>query len=241
MVVLTYVASAIRNGTPELESFPRFYEHWLLEQNKYLEDLISVFKLHNKSIDTNTSQTSTLINQVIEHYEHYYEVMSRWAKQYVLGMLTPSWTSTLEEGFMWIGGWRPTMAFHLLYSKSGLQLEDQLADFIRGLSTGDLGDLSPTQLNQTRPWLNSELMRSGGGGGDQEEQVRLALLPKEEGLEKILQKADDLRLRTLKAILDVVTPVQAVHFLIAAAELHLRLHDWRKKKDARQHHGIGGN
>ena len=40
------------------------------------------------------------------------------------------------------------MAFHLLYSKSGLQLEDQLADFIRGLSTGDLGDLSPTQLNQ---------------------------------------------------------------------------------------------
>jgi hypothetical protein len=148
MVVLTYVASAIRNGTPELESFPRFYEHWLLEQNKYLEDLISVSKLHNKSIDTNTSQTSTLINQVIEHYEHYYEVMSRWAKQYVLGMLTPSWTSTLEEGFMWIGGWRPTMAFHLLYSKSGLQLEDQLADFIRGLSTGDLGDLSPTQLNQ---------------------------------------------------------------------------------------------
>ncbi len=40
------------------------------------------------------------------------------------------------------------MAFHLLYSKSGLQLEDQLPDFIRGLSTGDLGDLSPTQLNQ---------------------------------------------------------------------------------------------
>ncbi len=41
-----------------------------------------------------------------------------------------------------------TMAFHLLYSKSGLQFEDQLADFLQGLSKGDLGDLSPTQLSK---------------------------------------------------------------------------------------------
>jgi len=37
------------------------------------------------------------------------------------------------------------MAFRLLYSKSGMQLEDQLADFIQGLSSGDLGDLSPSR------------------------------------------------------------------------------------------------
>lgn len=39
-------------------------------------------------------------------------------------------------------------SFNLLYSKSGMQLEDQLADFFQGLSSGDLGDLSPSQLNQ---------------------------------------------------------------------------------------------
>ena len=59
-------------------------------------------------------------------------------------------------------------------------------------------------------------------------------------MEEILHNADDLRLRTLKVILDIVTPMQAVQFLIAAAELHLRFHDWGKKKDARQHHVLVG-
>ncbi|KAL2521260.1 protein DOG1-like 3 [Forsythia ovata] len=40
------------------------------------------------------------------------------------------------------------MTFHLLYSKSGMQLEARLDELIRGLSTGDLGDLSPCQLQQ---------------------------------------------------------------------------------------------
>lgn len=40
------------------------------------------------------------------------------------------------------------MAFHLLYSKSGLQLEAKLPELIHGLHTGDLGDLSQTQLRK---------------------------------------------------------------------------------------------
>ena len=48
-----------------------------------------------------------------------------------------------------------------------------------------------------------------------------------------MHNTDELRLRMLKAILDIVTPMQAVQFLIPAAESHLRFHDWGKKKDAR--------
>jgi hypothetical protein len=47
--------------------------------------------------------------------------------------------------------------------------------------------------------------------------------------------AFDLLLRALKGVLEILTPIQAVHFLIAAAELHSRLHDWGKKKDDRAH------
>jgi hypothetical protein len=49
------------------------------------------------------------------------------------------------------------------------------------------------------------------------------------------QLAFDLLLRALKGVLEILTPIQAVHFLIAAAELHSRLHDWGKKKDDRAH------
>jgi len=82
----------------------------------------------------------------------------------------------------------------------------------------------------------SELLRSAETACEvEEERVDSTLAAKEKRLTEILQKADDLRLGTLKGVLEILTPVQAVHFLIAAAELHSRLHDWGKKKDDRAH------
>ncbi|CAN6681556.1 unnamed protein product [Malus baccata var. baccata] len=266
----------------ERESFHRFFECWLAEQNQHLHDLITAAKNNTTSAATNPTTTAaintssrtlgTLVERVVKHYEHYYEVKSRWVKQDVLGMLSPSWLSSLEDAFLWIGGWRPSMAFHLFHSKSGLQLEVRVAEFIRGFcsssSKGDLADLSSHQLTQVDQMQQrtvkeerdisekmakrqeavadsslvglshviTELMDAGNGGDDpvaeEDPRVESALASKEQGLEEVLHRADNLRLRTLKAITHILTPIQAVHFLIAAAELHLRLHDWGKKKDA---------
>ncbi|TQE01654.1 hypothetical protein C1H46_012718 [Malus baccata] len=300
----------------ERESFHRFFECWLAEQNQHLHDLITAAKNNTTSAATNPTTTAaintssrslgTLVERVVKHYEHYYEIKSRWVKQDVLGMLSPSWLSSLEDAFLWIGGWRPSMAFHLFHSKSGLQLEVRVAEFIRGFcsssSKGDLADLSSHQLTQVDQMQQrtvkeerdisekmakrqeavadssmltqvdqmqqrtvkeerdisekmakrqeavadssmvglshviTELMDAGNGGDDpvaeEDPRVEYALASKEEGLEEVLHRADNLRLRTLKAITHILTPIQAVHFLIAAAELHLRLHDWGKKKDA---------
>ncbi|KAK9950249.1 hypothetical protein M0R45_005750 [Rubus argutus] len=254
---------------PELEeSFHTFFECWISEQNQHLDDLTVASKRHqsNGGDDDNQVLLSELVERVVKHYEHYYEEKSRWAKQDVLAMLSPTWTSSLEDAFLWIGDWRPSMEFHLLYSKCGLQLEAALAELMRGLRSGDLGDLSPSQLTNVDQLqrrtieeekhitekmaklqetvadttmvelshVATEMMRNIAQEGvdDHEERVESALASKEEGFEKILHKADDLRLRTLKSITQILSPIQAVHFLIAAAELHLRLHDWGKKKDA---------
>ncbi|KAL2902474.1 Protein DOG1-like 3 [Bienertia sinuspersici] len=58
------------------------------------------------------------------------------------------------------------------------------------------------------------------------EQVKLNLRIKEDKLKELFLKADELRLRTVKTVVDILSPIQAAHFLIAAAELHLRLHEW---------------
>ncbi|KAF8018653.1 hypothetical protein BT93_H3524 [Corymbia citriodora subsp. variegata] len=262
---------ARRNGSsaPERESFHKFFECWLVEQNQHLHDLVSA---SSPARDADDQALRPLIDRVILHYEHYYKAKSRSAKQNVLAMFSPTWRSSLEDAFLWIGGWRPSMAFHLLYSKSGLQLEAHLAELIRGLTTGDLADLSPSQLALIDDLQKStireekaitekfakhqetvadasmvelshaitEMTRAGGGEAAvenapaMEEEVESALAAKEEGLEEILHMADDLRLRTLKEVLNILSPIQAVHFLIAAAELHLRIHEWGKKKDEAQ-------
>ncbi|CAN1841641.1 Protein DOG1-like 3 [Linum perenne] len=203
----------------------------------------------------------------MEHYEEYYRKKSEWAHRNVLSMMSPSWRTTLEDAFLWIGGWRPSMAFHLIYSKSGLQLDSMMQNLLRGLPTTshDLADLSSEQLSRMdelqrrtiREERNiteeiatvqesvadasmvelshvaSQMMMMEGGQGDErmKDQVDSALTTKEKKLEEILRVADELRLATLRAIVDVLTPIQAVHFLIAVAELHLRVHDWGKRRD----------
>ena len=83
--------------------------------------------------------------------------------------------------------------------------------------------------------LSQKATEGGGGSGDDMVvRIELALAHKEDELEEMIHKADDLRLRTLKGILDILTPMQSVHFLIVAAELHLRVHEWGRKKDEEQ-------
>ncbi|OWM69412.1 hypothetical protein CDL15_Pgr013873 [Punica granatum] len=268
------MASAIRNGSSARETFHKFFECWLIEQNQYLQELISASSAAAASTNADHPNHDAilqpLIDRVVRHYDHYYRAKSQCREQDVLSMFSPSWRSSLEDAFLWVGGWRPSMAFHLLYSKSGLQVEAQLADLIRGLSTRDLADLSPNQLSQVdelhRRTISkekeiteklakqqetvadssmvelshvvTEMLQSRDIPGTTEnddrvdQQVKSALVSKEEGLEEILKRADNLRLRTIKDILNILSPTQGVHFLIAAAELHLRFHDWGKKHDA---------
>ncbi|CAN0891114.1 Protein DOG1-like 4 [Linum grandiflorum] len=281
----------ISGSNPQLEetTFEPFFDRWLLEQERYLHDLISAadnnHTTNNHRDSSSTSSLRRLRDRVMDHYEHYYKVKSAWAHHDVKSMLSPSWRSSLEDAFLWIGGWRPSMAFHLLYSKSGLQLETKLHDLIRGLTTADLSDISAAQLRRIDELqratirdekviaekmakvqesvadsnmvdlshMMSEMIRVrdhdevglglGLGLGQEEDmgpsaddrmndRVDSALAIKEKKLEEILRVADDLRLETLRAIVDVLTPIQAVHFLIAVAELHLRLRDWGKRRDA---------
>lgn len=50
-------------------------------------------------------------------------------------------------------------------------------------------------------------------------------------LSSVLKKADDLRLRTVRKLVDLLTPQQAVEFLIAASELHFGVRGWGINQD----------
>ncbi|KAK9167499.1 hypothetical protein Scep_002690 [Stephania cephalantha] len=223
----------------------------------HLNDLITAASTVNND-DQQQGLLSPLVNRVIRHYEHYYKAKSRWVDRDVLAMLAPSWRSTLEDAFLWLGGWRPTMAFHLLYSKSGIQMETRLAELTRGLGIGktDLGGLSPSQLSKADELQRrtvreeravsermAEVQESVADAEmvelthlvseeEEEERVESAMKGKREGLVEVVEWADDLRLRTFKSVIELLTPIQAVHFLIAAAELHLKMHEWGEKRDA---------
>ncbi|EYU23360.1 hypothetical protein ABFS82_01G062600 [Erythranthe guttata] len=270
----TNTAHATRGGVGEHVSFHMFFDSWMVEQNYQLQELVSATKEWGGG---SVLLIPDVVEQVVHHYEHYYKTKSMWAKKDILSMFSPTWTHSLEKAFMWAGGWRPATTFHLLYSKCGLQLEAAFEDDYHlpsGLNTGDLGDLSHSQmvrvdeLHKRTLWeekmiteklakkqetiadssmvglthsVATELMiRVEEHDHDQQVVVDAALASKEKGLVVILQMADDLRLKTLKQLILILSPIQGVHFLIAAAELHLKIHEWGKNRDAsrkrRRHH-----
>ncbi|CAL1386157.1 unnamed protein product [Linum trigynum] len=252
-------------------SFNDFFEQWLTEQEHHLESLVAA-----ANGQAGDEFLRDLNGRVLEHYEEYYRAKSEWAHQDVLAVLSPSWRTSLEEAFLWIGGWRPSTAFHILYSKSGLQFETRISEDQRRHNgdnvVADLAGLSPRQfglidelqrdtIKEERRLTEklakvqesiadvsivdlthtvSEMMRrtdddvERSSNGFSEEQVERALVLKKRKMEELLRKADDLRVATLRSIVhEILTPIQAVHFLIAVGELHLRVHDWGKRGDER--------
>lgn len=80
----------------------------------------------------------------------------------------------------------------------------------------------------------SKMERGESSKGIMDEKLKVALGRKEDGLKEIVKRADELRLGTLKEIIGILTKSQRVHFLIAAAELHLRIHEWGLQRDSGQ-------
>jgi len=75
--------------------------------------------------------------------------------------------------------------------------------------------------------------RRGGGGGGADAVAEVGVKEVVAGLERILKASDCVRLKTLKGVLDLLSPMQSVDFLAANITAQLRLGQWGKqeKKD----------
>jgi hypothetical protein len=143
------------------ETFARFFECWILQQSRDLDALRAAAAATAPAGPEDDAGLRRLVDRVLGHYEHYYRAKSAAASSDVLPMFSPSWISSTETLYLWCGGWRPTAALQLLYSKSGAQLEAQLPAFLDGggLRDGDLGGLCADQL-QAADQLQRRTIRS---------------------------------------------------------------------------------
>ncbi|XP_073297796.1 protein DOG1-like 3 [Primulina huaijiensis] len=223
-------------------SFHGFYNTWIEQlwqlqlQLRQAPPTLTAEEYHH--------QLRNLVQKLMFHYEEYYRVKSSSAKNDVLSLFSAPWISVLERSLHWIGGWRPTTAFHLIYSESSILFESHVLDILRGRGTGDLGDLSPGQFRRVSE-LQCETVQEEKNITDelsewQEGANYLAgtyddIDRKLEKLAGILVKADELRLKTIKNVVELLTPKQAAEFFIAAAELHFGIRGWGLEQDRRSY------
>lgn len=127
-------------------SFHSFYNIWI-EQLWQLQLQLRQ-ALPTLTAEEHQHQLRKLVQKLMSHYDEYYRVKSLFAKNDVLSFFSAPWTSVLERSLHWICGWRPTTAFHLIYSESSILFQSHVVDILRGRGTGDLGDLSPGQFRR---------------------------------------------------------------------------------------------
>ncbi|KAH1066158.1 hypothetical protein J1N35_031145 [Gossypium stocksii] len=167
-------------------------------------------------------------------------------------------TCALENSLLWITGCRPSLYIRLTYALCGSQVEYQLSEIIQGLARGNLGQILATQLKmihnlhiktiEEEEKLSSQLAglqeniadqpiamvaKRMSWVGESSGDVDHALDEHKSSMANILQEADKLRLSTLKELLAILTPLQAVDFLVASKKLHLCMHKWGKTRDNR--------
>jgi len=216
----------------ELEAATRRFHLWFRGLRSLRRDLSSA------RWSDDPAQLEALVGRFVAHLESY---CAARAEQDPVWTLSAPWASPAERGAAyWLAGWRPTTLVHLLYTESGRRFEAQLPDLLLGVRSGNLGDLSPAQLAQVdelqrrtvaeEDALSREMaevqegrgvVAPGGGELDVRGLVRR--------VRAVLDKADALRLRTMKRAVEILQPAQAAELLVAAADMEIGFREFGLK------------
>ncbi|KAK1560646.1 hypothetical protein Q3G72_029192 [Acer saccharum] len=243
----------MRNQVVE-EKFVKFYEKWVTQLDENLQLLLRA----SRGQSSNEAEQQALVSRMTTHIKEYYTVKWAMASEDVLVFYNPVWISTLESGFFWYTGWKPSSVFRLVESikkkrevgprlddltelqakkieelRQRIRLEEEKVDRDMERQQVALADRKMMELSR----LAARFRREGDSTSAASNKhvdglVGIALKSLMNGLEKVMKTADCVRLKTMKGILDNLNSKQSIEFLAANFMLQLQLRQCGKKRDA---------
>ncbi|KAK1438993.1 hypothetical protein QVD17_04807 [Tagetes erecta] len=212
---------------------------WTSQQRSDLEDLLHVVEVVPEPDDVEVLRG--LAQKTIQHLNEYQQ--SRSVDGDALSIYKPSWCTSFENFLFWVGGLKPSIYIRLLFSISGIGSEkvdldlsklvigeringrkkvvecsDVQVKLIKGVHAQTV--LSEQQISSRLANLQARTNTSW------EQDVGRAVDAHRVALNGIVVDADELRVKVLKELLQILTPLQGIHFLVAVNRLHLSIHEW---------------
>ena len=230
--------------TPVGERFSEFFEKWICQLDDYLQQLLRVSKQ-----SLSAAEQQALVSKLTAHYKEFYTVKWTAAHEDVHAFYCPVWLSKLENAYLWLTGWKPSVIFRLVESMrrtrvpgpglaelTGQQLRkiEQLRMKIKFEEEKDEMEMERQQVALAERKMvelvrMATRIRNGELVGQVDGLVEVALKVILAGLERIMKAADCVRLKTLKGVLDVLNPSQSVDFLAGTCMLQIQLRQWGQK------------
>lgn len=123
--------------------FQSCFDDWIAQQHKDLHELL---RSHSSDSEPDNEKLKLLAEKCIKHFEDYCEKRAIMAQSNAPCFISPSWCSSFENAFLWIGGCRPSLSIRLLYLVCGTELNDHLEEFLLGERKDNLAQISAQQL-----------------------------------------------------------------------------------------------
>ncbi|GKB80900.1 DOG1-like protein 4 [Tanacetum coccineum] len=203
------------NTTPIEEKFSDFYEKWVSQLEEYLRFLVQEY--------SHESDYENLVAKLTTHHKNYYRFKWAAAHEDVCAFFTPVWLTPLENAYLWVTGWKPSVLFRFLTAL--VDLSEEQVKKIEGLRVKIKMEEQKVEREMERQQVSMADRRTVEivtcGGAD----VAGVLT----GLEKVMKMGDCVRLKTLKGLLDLMNPKQCVELLAAQAMFHVQLRKCGKK------------
>ncbi|KAJ0801581.1 putative transcription factor TGA like domain-containing protein [Helianthus annuus] len=124
------------------QQFQSCYQNWMAQQRLDLNELLQALT----NFPTDLDYLQLIVKKHINHYEYYLTARAQLAKRDGPSFMAPTWGTTFENSSLWIGGCRPSLIIRLVYVLCGYQQNAHLAEFLHGVTRGNLGDVSSSQL-----------------------------------------------------------------------------------------------
>ncbi|KAI5063429.1 hypothetical protein GOP47_0021976 [Adiantum capillus-veneris] len=240
-------------------AFEKFYVRWLEEMKHRFE------KLRAALLQASLSEEEVVAVLVQACHSHYCEYMSekiKLCKEDASFVVAGMWRTPLEAGFLWMGGWRPTTAVVLAYSLMGMQIESELQKLLEGIELPTMAALSARQLSMldslqqklrvSEDDLSNRLAILQMLLADQQmakataanpppsesndfQDVREAMEPKLAGLRDLLAEAEQLRGETIQEMLQILRPIQAGQYALAAYEMTMAVRKLGNQREGKSH------
>ncbi|KAL6201345.1 hypothetical protein ACLB2K_025059 [Fragaria x ananassa] len=225
------------------ERFTEFLEKWVCQLEQLQHQLLklsqekSTLQLHNEA------ELQALVSRVTNLHKEYYTAKWAAAHQDVLAFFCPVWSSPLENAFSWLTGWKPSMLFKLMRKARLRNLSEQQLRKIEELRLKIRYEEERVEREMERQQvamadrkmvelarLATRVRNGGGAVVEVEGMVDMAMKVILNGLERVMKAADCVRLKALKGLLDLLSPLQCVEFLAATGMVQIRLRQWGRKR-----------
>ncbi|XP_064944584.1 protein DOG1-like 4 [Musa acuminata AAA Group] len=210
-----------------------FFVSWLARLDELRSDLLAAL-IHRPHL------ILPAVDAILDHYREYRDARARHADADVLDVISHSWLTPFERTFLWVAGWKPSLAFRLLFHEGGdggrdgcllwpdqrtamEELRRQVVAAEHRISEG---------LAEAQEAMASQAVLGAVRAGSRNVSARAAAADVvARALRAVVSAADELRDATLRQVVEILTPAQAAEFLALAAELRLRVHRWGLRRN----------